>query len=46
MAETQWWYDEDEEQVARDEYDIWHNDAYQQDHPEEYPELFEDGDDD
>lgn len=29
---------------AEEEYYEWHNDAYQQDHPEEYPELWEDED--
>lgn len=30
---------EDEE-----EYEVWHNDAYQQDHPEEFTELDDDDD--
>ena len=31
----------DERRVEKEEYYLWHNDAYQQGHPELYPEVFE-----
>lgn len=30
----------DDEYAPEDEYYVWHDDAYQQSHPEEYPELW------
>lgn len=34
------WLDEQCADSDAEEYYVWHNDAYQQSHPEEYPEIF------